>query len=40
VWARRLLEAAKRKAGQAKDKVLGKKGARAAKKEAKRSGTS
>jgi uncharacterized protein (TIGR02611 family) len=40
VWARRLLEAAKRKAGQAKDKVLGKKDARAAKKEAKRSGTS
>jgi len=40
VWARRLLETAKRKAEQAKNKVLEKKDARAAKKEAKRSGTS
>jgi uncharacterized protein (TIGR02611 family) len=40
VWARRLLETAKRKAEQAKDKVLEKKDARAAKKGAKRSGTS
>lgn len=40
VWARRLLEIAKRKAEQAKDKVLEKKDARAAKKGAKRSGTS
>ena len=40
VWARRLLETAKHKAEQAKDKVLEKRDARAAKKEAKRSGTS
>jgi uncharacterized protein (TIGR02611 family) len=40
IWARRLLETAKQKAEQAKDKVLRKKGTRQEKKEGRRPGTS